>query len=169
LNPKPNLPNPPESVSQQAADDCPFCSIVYDHAPVSTVYEDETILALIPLHPVYPGACMVIPKAHIDPFTEIPDDIAARIMIVAQHIGRKIMEVYHPLRVGMAIHGFNVAHAHLHVFPQYDELDIMFKHDAHVKDGEVSFEPKDIPPPDRETLDQMAASIRIDTIVSLNS
>ena len=104
---------------------------------------------------------MVIPKQHIDHFTDIPDITAAQIMIVAQRIGRKIMDVYQPLRVGMAVHGFNVAHAHLHVFPQYDPLDIMFKHYAHVKDGDVSFEPKDIPQPDRAVLDAMAESIRI--------
>ena len=140
---------------------CPFCEIIHGNAPVSKVYEDDVVLALIPLHPVYPGACMVIPKQHIDHFTDIPDPIAAQIMVVAQRIGRKILEVYQPFKVGMAVHGFNVAHAHLHVFPQYDPLDIMFKHYAHVKDGEVSFEPKDIPPPDRKVLDEMAESIRI--------
>ena len=148
------------------SESCPFCAIVHDNAPVSTVYEDDTVLALIPLHPVYPGACMVIPKAHIDHFTDIPDDTAAQIMIVAQHIGRKIMDVYQPLRIGMAIHGFNVPHAHLHVFPQYDPDDIMFKHYAHIKEGQVSFEPKDIPPPKRDVLDQMAESIRIDSITA---
>ena len=142
---------------------CPFCDIIHNNAPVSTVYEDDTVLALIPLHPVYPGACMVIPKQHIDHFTDIPDPIAAQVMIVAQHIGRKIMQVYQPFKVGMAVHGFNVAHAHLHVFPQYDPLDIMFKHYAHVKDGKVSFDPKDIPPPDRRVLDQMAQSLQINT------
>ncbi len=144
---------------------CPFCEIVKGNAPVSVVYEDDIVLSLIPLHPVYPGACLVIPKQHIDHFTDIPDAVSAQIMIVAQHIGRKIMGVYQPLRIGMVVHGFNVAHAHLHVFPQYDSLDIMFKHYAHVKDGKVSFEPKDIPQPDRAVLDDMAESIRISTPV----
>lgn len=140
---------------------CPFCAIVNDNAPVSIVYEDEIVMALIPLHPFYPGACLVIPKRHIDPFTDLPDSIATQIMVVAQQIGRKIMEVYQPLRVGMVVHGFTVPHAHLHVFPQYDELDIMFKHYAYVKEGRVCFEPKAIPEPSRDDLDALAAQIRI--------
>lgn len=140
---------------------CPFCEIIHNNAPVSKVYEDEHVLALIPLHPVYPGACMVIPKEHIDHFTDVPDAIAAQMMIVAQHIGRKIMDTYQPLRIGMVVHGFNVAHAHLHVFPQYDPMDIMFKHYARIKNGQVSFDPKDIPPPERAILNEMARSIEI--------
>lgn len=140
---------------------CPFCAIAAGQAPVSKVYEDDAVMALIPLHPVYPGACLVIPKAHIDHFTDIPDPLVAQIMVVAQQVGRKIMEIYKPLRVGMLVHGFSVAHAHLHVVPQYNPLDIMHKHYAYCEDGEVQFGPKDLPELDRVELDKMAESIRL--------
>lgn len=140
---------------------CPFCAIAAGQSPVSKVYEDDAVMALIPLHPVYPGACLVIPKAHIDHFTDIPDPLVAQLMVVAQQIGRKIMEIYKPLRVGMLVHGFSVAHAHLHVVPQHDPLDIMHKHYAYCENGEVQFGPKDLPELDRAELDKMAEVLRL--------
>lgn len=142
-------------------DSCPFCAIAQGDAPVSTVYENEAVMAFIPLHPVYPGACLVIPKAHIDHFTDIPDPLAAKVIIAAQQIGRKIMDVYKPLRIGMLVHGFTVAHAHLHLIPQYGPLDIMHKHYAYCEDGDVKFGDKDIPTPSRQELDQMASILKL--------
>lgn len=142
-------------------DTCPFCAIAQGDAPVSTVYEDEAVMAFIPLHPVYPGACLVIPKAHIDHFTDIPDPLAAKVIITAQRVGRKIMAVYKPLRIGMLVHGFTVAHAHLHLIPQYGPLDIMHKHYAYCEDGNVKFGDKDIPTPSRQELDQMASTLKL--------
>ncbi|MEM1279911.1 MAG: HIT family protein [Cyanobacteria bacterium P01_H01_bin.152] len=148
---------------------CPFCAIVQKAAPASLVYKDEISLALIPLKPIYPGACIVIPKAHIDHFTDLPDDLAAHVMVVAQHIGRKIMVVYQPLKVGMVVHGFGVRHAHLNLIPQYDPLDITYKHLAHVEDGQVKFEEKSLPTPSRQELDQQAAVLRIHEILPTKS
>ncbi|MEM6839130.1 MAG: HIT family protein [Cyanobacteria bacterium P01_C01_bin.120] len=140
---------------------CPFCDIVHHNAPVSRVYEDEATLALIPLKPIYPGACMVIPKLHIDHFTDLPDALAAHIMIVAQHIGRKIMAVYQPLKVGMVVHGFGVRHAHLNLIPQHDPLDITSKQLAYIEDGQIKFSEKPLPTPSRQELDEQAAILRI--------
>lgn len=143
---------------------CPFCDIVRGTAPVSILYEDEATLALIPLKPIYPGACIVIPKLHIDHFTDLPDELAAHVIVVAQHIGRKIMAVYNPLKVGMVVHGFGVRHAHLNLIPQHDPLDITYKHLAHMEDGKVQFTEKHLPEPSRQELDEQAKQLRIDRI-----
>ncbi|MEM6519788.1 MAG: HIT family protein [Cyanobacteria bacterium P01_C01_bin.70] len=140
---------------------CPFCDIVSRNAPASLVYEDEATMALIPLKPIYPGACMVIPKVHIDHFTDLPDDLAAHVMVVAQHIGRKIMAVYQPLKVGMVVHGFGVRHAHLNLIPQHDPLDITSKQLAYIEDGQIKFSEKPLPTLSRQELDEQAAILRI--------
>ena len=140
---------------------CPFCDIVHGTGPVSLVYEDDLTMAFIPLQPIYPGACIVIPKVHIDHFTDLPDKLAARVMVVSRRIGRKIMEVYQPLKVGMVVHGFGVRHAHMNLIPQHDSLDITYKHLAHVEDGKVKFSEKHLPELSREELDELAESLRI--------
>ena len=144
---------------------CPFCDIVRGSAPASIVYEDEVTLALIPLQPIYPGACIVIPKVHIDHFTDLSDELAAHVMVVAQHIGRKIMAVYKPLKVGMVVHGFGVRHAHLNLMPQHDPLDITYKHLAHIEDGKIQFTEKHLPEPSREQLDEQAERLRINRVL----
>jgi histidine triad (HIT) family protein len=140
---------------------CPFCDIVNGTGPVSLVYEDDLTMAFIPLQPIYPGACIVVPKVHIDHFTDLPDELAARVMVVSQRIGRKIMEVYQPLKVGMVVHGFGVRHAHMNLIPQYDPLDITYKHLAYIENGEVKFSEKHLPQLSRKDLDELAEFIRI--------
>ncbi len=142
-------------------ENCPFCAIAAGEAPASVVYEDDAIMAIIPLQPVYRGACLVIPRAHIDHFTDMTDELSAKIIVVAQRVGRKVREVYEPLRVGMVVHGFGVPHAHLHVLPQYDPLDIMHKHLAYVEDGRVAFRERDWMEYTREDLDEMAAKLKL--------
>lgn len=98
---------------------CPFCEIVAGRAPVSLIYADETILAFMTLQPFAPGECTGIPRAHIDHFTDVDDDTAAHIMVVAQRIGRRMRNVFAPERVGMVVHGYGVPHAHLILVPQH--------------------------------------------------
>ncbi|MEL6398253.1 MAG: HIT family protein [Cyanobacteria bacterium J06626_4] len=143
-------------------EECPFCDIVKGVGPVSTVYEDDHTMCFIPLQPIYPGACIVIPKLHIDHFTDVPDDLAAQVMVTAQRVGRKIRQVYQPLKVGMVVHGFGVHHAHLNLVPQYDPLDITYKHLAYIENGEIQFGLKPLPTPTRDELDAMARSLRLD-------
>ncbi|NJL49825.1 MAG: HIT family protein [Leptolyngbyaceae cyanobacterium SM2_5_2] len=149
-----------DQTSEPTSADCPFCAIVSGKGPASLVHEEEDVLAFVPLQPIYPGACIVIPKVHIDHFTDLPDALAAQVMVVAQRIGRRIMEVYKPLKVGMVVHGFGVRHAHLNLIPQHDPLDITYKHLAHIEDGQVKFSEKHLPKPSRAELDAMAATLR---------
>src|SRR3954471_6816236 len=84
---------------------CIFCEIVADRAPASFVYRDELISAFMTLQPTAPGECCVIPNAHVDHFTDLPDAIAAHIVIVAQSIGRQMRKTFSPERVGYLVHG----------------------------------------------------------------
>ena len=107
-------------------DDCVFCRIVAGGEPCSRVHEDDVSLGFMGIRPVRPGELMVIPKEHIDHFCDLPDDLAAHILLVAQ---RAIRRTLRPRRVGLVVHGFGVPHAHLLVVPQHEvtreDLDAM--------------------------------------------
>jgi len=135
---------------------CPFCEIVAGRAPVSLIFADETILAFMTLRPFAPGECTVIPRAHIDHFTDLDDETAQRIMVAAQRIGRRMRAVFAPERVGMVVHGYGVPHAHLVLVPQHGPSDITSARYAHIEDGSITFTMKNIPFADRSTLDQHA-------------
>jgi histidinol-phosphate/aromatic aminotransferase/cobyric acid decarboxylase-like protein len=71
---------------------CVFCEIVKGSEKAAFIYEDDDILGFMNIHPIHPGECLLIPKAHIDHFFEIPDQIASRIMIIAQKVAKKLAE-----------------------------------------------------------------------------
>ena len=141
---------------------CVFCRIVAGDSPASVIWQDEEVMALMNLRAVNKGECMVIPKEHIDHFTAVPDPLAAKILLVAQRIGRKIMQVYKPQRIGYVVHGYGAPHAHFLIVPQNDPNDITSRKFMRVVDGEIEFSEQLLPLIPREELDRMAAELAID-------
>src|SRR5439155_14973143 len=96
-----------------------------DHtAEASILYEDDRIMAFMSIKPINPGEFMIIPRAHIDHFSDIPDDVACHILMHAQRLSRNLLERLQPQRVGLVVHGYGVPHAHLIVVAQHGPLDI---------------------------------------------
>ena len=141
---------------------CVFCRIVAGESPASIIWQDEEAMALMNLRAVNKGECMVIPKEHIDHFTSIPDPLAAKIMLVAQRIGRKILQLYQPQRIGYVVHGYGVPHAHFLIVPQNDPNDITSRRFIRVVDGRIEFTEQHLPLNPREELAERAAELAID-------
>jgi histidine triad (HIT) family protein len=142
-------------------EDCIFCRIVAGTARASTIYQDEAIMAFMGIRPIHPGECMVIPKEHIDHFTDVDDQTAQRIIGIAQKIGRRMREVFRPQRVGMVVHGFGVPHAHLILVPQHRPDDITSGRFASIEDGRITFGNTHIPVVERSLLDEQARLLAI--------
>ena len=140
---------------------CPFCEIIAGRGPVSMIYEDDRVLAFMTLTPFSPGECTVIPREHIDHMTDVSDEVAQHMMLIAQRIGRRMRAVFTPQRVGMIVHGYGVPHAHLILVPQNHPHDITSRHFAHIEDGEIRFSLKNVPVADRATLDEHARLLRL--------
>ncbi|MCW1930252.1 MAG: HIT family protein [Candidatus Kerfeldbacteria bacterium] len=140
---------------------CIFCEIITKQAPASIVYEDADILGFMDIQPIHNAQCMLIPKEHIDHFTDIPEELAGRMMQIAQRIGKNILREFKPQRIGYVVHGYGVAHAHLVIVPQHHEEDITSQHLAVIKDGKISFIAENLPVASREELDDSAAKIYV--------
>jgi histidine triad (HIT) family protein len=126
---------------------------VAERAPASFVHRDELVSAFMSLQPTAPGECLVIPNAHIDHFTDVPEPTAVHIMTVAQRIGRRMRAAFSPQRVGYLVHGYGVAHAHFIIVPQHGAHHLTSDRFARVVDGKVVFDLSRVPVADRETLD----------------
>lgn len=137
-----------------------FCEIVAGREPASKIYGDDKILAFMNIRPINTGEFMVIPKEHIDHFLDIPDDLAAHILLTAQRLAKKVQNVFKPKRMGYVVHGFGVPHAHLNVPPLTHPDDIVSYKFARIENGEVVFDAKQIPLVPREELDNIARQIR---------
>ena len=143
---------------------CVFCEIVAGLSPASFVYKDEKVACFMSLQPSRLGECLVIPNKHLDHFTDIPNKLSAHIMIVAQCVGRKMRVVLKPQRVGIVVHGYGVPHAHLIIIPQYSPTDITSGRFAVIRDGNVVFDPSQLPKPSRAELDDYAEKLYMDKV-----
>lgn len=106
--------------------DCIFCKIVAGEIPASKVYEDDDILAFMDIGPIVKGHTLVIPKAHHDPITAIPQDLLAKVVAIVQ---KTVQAQYSGLAAeGVNVHQCNgsaagqvVPHLHFHVIPRYSD------------------------------------------------
>jgi histidine triad (HIT) family protein len=135
---------------------CIFCQIVAGEAPASVVYEDERVMAFMTLKPVNPGELLVIPKEHVDHFCDLADELACHILVQAQRLSRNLRERLKPKRVGLVVHGFGVAHAHLVVVPLHESNDIVSAKHLHVEGGQIKFGVGHLKEESREELDRLA-------------
>ena len=97
-----------------------FSKIIAGDIPGRIVYQDDTVAAFLTIEPVAYGHTLVVPVEEIDKWTDIPADLWAHMNEVAQSIGRVIVEKFAAERAGYLIAGFEVPHAHIHVFPAND-------------------------------------------------
>ena len=110
-----------------------FSKIIAGDIPGRIVYQDDTVAAFLTIEPVAYGHTLVVPVEEIDKWTGIPADLWAHMNEVAQNIGRVIVEKFDAERAGYLIAGFEVPHAHIHVFPANDmsgySLSTAMRHD----------------------------------------
>jgi histidine triad (HIT) family protein len=135
---------------------CTFCEIVVGTSPASVIYQDDCIMAFMTIRPTRQGELVVIPKAHVDHFCDLPDDLSAHLTGQAQRISRNVRARLAPERVGWVVHGYGVPHAHLIVVPQFSANDITSARFAFVEAGEVRFDHRRVPQAPRDELDRLA-------------
>lgn len=81
------------------------------------------MLAFMDIDPVTEGHVLVVPKEQIDHLWDVDDELYKRVMNIAKQVALRQREVLRPKRVAMAVEGFAVPHAHVHVFPINDRLE----------------------------------------------
>ena len=110
-----------------------FSKIIAGEIPGRIVYQDDTVAAFLTIEPVAYGHTLVVPVEEIDKWTDIPADLWAHMNEVAQNIGAVIVDKFNAERAGYLIAGFEVPHAHIHVFPANDmsgyTLSTAMRHD----------------------------------------
>ena len=103
---------------------CIFCNILAGKIPSHKVCEDSHTFAFLDIRPIRPGHTLVIPKAHVDHFIDVPDGDYTPLMTATKRIARTLQAVTKPARVGLVIAGFDVPHTHVHVIPLQGFEDI---------------------------------------------
>ena len=103
-----------------------FSKIVAGEIPSYKVAEDEKHYAFLDINPVTQGHVLVIPKQEVDYIFDLSDEDYTNLQLFAKRISEAVKQAIPCKRVGVAIMGLEVPHAHIHLVPINEEADMNF-------------------------------------------
>lgn len=104
-----------------------FSKIIAGEIPCYKIAEDENFFAFLDINPVNWGHTLVVPKKETDYIFDISDDEIGEMMKFAKKVAIGIKEAIPCTKVGMAVLGLEVPHAHIHLIPLQNEGDMDFR------------------------------------------
>src|ERR1700733_4289863 len=115
-----------------------FTRIVAREIPAHIVREDSNFLAFLDIRPILERHTLVISKAEVPDVFDLPDSLLEGLLLFARPVARAIQQVTRATRVGMAVIGLEVPHAHVHLVPIDGVNDIDFRRASPAADEELA-------------------------------
>lgn len=106
-----------------------FSKIIAGEIPSYKCAEDEKHYAFLDINPVAKGHTLVVPKREVDYLFDLTDEELAELTVFAKRVAAAIKTAYPCRKVGMAVLGLEVNHAHIHLIPLQSECDMDFRKD----------------------------------------
>ncbi len=103
-----------------------FTKIVNGEIPAYKVAEDDRYLAFLDVFPTAKGHTLVIPKQQVDYIFDLDDDLYIGLMAFAKKVAVAVEKVVPCKRIGVAVVGLEVPHAHVHLIPMNSMKDMNF-------------------------------------------
>ena len=103
-----------------------FSKIIAGESPSYKVAENESFYAFLDINPLVKGHTLVVPKREVDYLFDLNDDEVAAIHVFAKSVAKAIRKVIPCKKVGEAVIGLEVPHAHIHLIPIQKESDMLF-------------------------------------------
>ena len=105
-------------------ENCIFCKIANGEIPAAALYEDDDFKVILDLGPASKGHALILPKAHAANIYELPDELAAKAMILAKKMASKMTEAlkcdgFNIVQNNGEAAGQTVQHFHMHLIPRY--------------------------------------------------
>lgn len=94
-----------------------FTKIVRGELPCHKIYEDDTTLAFLDIHPTVDGHALVIPKKQVEFIWDLDDEDYQAVMATVKKVGRRLREIMGTKYVGVMVVGTDVPHAHVQILP----------------------------------------------------
>jgi histidine triad (HIT) family protein len=115
-----------------------FTRIIEGEIPAHILREDDNFLAFLDVRPIREGHTLVIPKIEIPDVFDLPESVLAGYLPFARPVARAIQQVTRATRVGMAVVGLEVPHAHLHLVPIDGLHDLDFRRARPANDEDLA-------------------------------
>ena len=103
-----------------------FTKIINNEIPSYKIAEDENFLAFLDVSPISKGHTLVIPKKEVDLIFDLDTEDFKNLWSFAQMVAKKIEKAISCTRVGVAVIGLEVPHAHIHLVPMQKIGDLDF-------------------------------------------
>ena len=103
-----------------------FSKIAAGEIPSYKCAENDKFYAFLDINPLAKGHTLVIPRREVDYFFDMTDDELAERIVFAKQVAVAIKKAFPCRKVGMAVLGLEVAHAHIHLVPMQSEGDMNF-------------------------------------------
>ncbi len=103
-----------------------FTKIIKREIPAYIVAEDEHFIAFLDVMPLVQGHTLVVPKVEVDYIFDLDATTLANMMVFAQRVAKGIKKAIPCNRIGVAVIGLEVPHAHVHLVPLNTMNDINF-------------------------------------------
>lgn len=104
-----------------------FSKIIAGEIPSYKCAENDKFYAFLDINPVAQGHTLVVPKHEVDYIFDLSDDELAEMIVFAKKVALAIQTAYPCRKVGMAVLGLEVNHAHIHLIPLQSEGDMDFR------------------------------------------
>ena len=115
-----------------------FARIAAGEIPSYKVAADDRFYAFLDINPVAKGHVLVIPRDEVDYIFDLDDDTLAAFHVFAKRVARAMQAAIPCRKVGMAVLGLEVPHAHIHLVPMQSEGDMDFRREKlHLSDEEM--------------------------------
>lgn len=101
-------------------EDSIFTRIIKGEIPCHKIYEDDTVLVFLDIHPITSGHMLVVPKQQTEFLWDLDNETYQHVMAVVKKLGVHARTVLNVPFVGMQVIGVDVPHAHVHVIPFTD-------------------------------------------------
>lgn len=101
-----------------------FTKIINGDLPGHFVWKDEQAVAFMTIQPTRPGHVLVVPRAEVDHWNDLPPELVSHLFLVSQKISHGLKKAYPARRVGLMVAGLEVPHTHIHLVPLDSMVDL---------------------------------------------
>ena len=104
-----------------------FSKIIKGEIPCYKIAEDDRYFAFLDINPLKAGHTLVVPKQETDYIFDLDDELLTGLIIFSKRIAAAIRSAFPCNRIGIAILGLEVPHAHIHLVPMDSMEDVNFR------------------------------------------
>lgn len=122
--------------------DCIFCKVIAQELPSTVVFENESLLAFLDIHPVNKGHVLVVPKTHSTDFLSTDSELLSSLMVPLKSIATAVLKGVGADACNISTNngaaaGQIIFHLHWHIVPRFSDDGFKLWHGKEYKDGEM--------------------------------